>query len=81
MRPIEDAATITRRCAAIRYAHRLADLEPPTNSGHVRATLRGIRRTVGAQSAKWKAYRGGLHGNGTAFISRVVCSFTQPLRA
>src|SRR5436190_21554885 len=24
------ASTITRRCAAIRYAHRLADLEPPT---------------------------------------------------
>jgi hypothetical protein len=40
------AATITRRCAAIRYAHRLADLEPPTNSEHVRATLRGIRRTA-----------------------------------
>lgn len=29
-------------------SHRLADLEPPTNSEHVRATLRGIRRTVGA---------------------------------
>jgi integrase len=42
------ASTITRRCAAIRYAHHLADLEPPTNSDHVRATLRGIRRTVGA---------------------------------
>src|ERR1700730_8629912 len=26
------ASTITRRCAAIRYAHRLADSEPPTNS-------------------------------------------------
>ena len=25
------ASTITRRCAAIRYAHRLAELEPPTN--------------------------------------------------
>jgi integrase len=42
------ASTITRRCAAIRYAHRLADLEPPTNSESVRATLRGIRRAVGA---------------------------------
>jgi integrase len=41
------ASTITRRCAAIRYAHRLADLEPPTNSESVRATLRGIRRAVG----------------------------------
>jgi integrase len=45
-------ATITRRCSAIRYAHRLADLEPPTNSEHVRATLRGIRRTVGAAPAR-----------------------------
>jgi integrase len=34
------------------YAHRFADLEPPTNSEHVRATLRGIRRTVGAASAR-----------------------------
>jgi hypothetical protein len=46
------ASTITRRCAAIRYAHRLADLEPPTNSERVRATLRGIRRTVGAAPAR-----------------------------
>jgi hypothetical protein len=46
------ASTITRRCAAIRYAHRLAELEPPTNSERVRATLRGIRRTVGAAPAR-----------------------------
>src|SRR6516165_2707237 len=46
------ASTITRRCAAIRYAHRLADLEPPTNSEHVRATLRGIRRAIGAAPAR-----------------------------
>jgi site-specific recombinase XerD len=46
------ASTITRRCAAIRYAHRLADMEPPTNSEHVRATLRGIRRAVGAAPAR-----------------------------
>jgi hypothetical protein len=46
------ASTITRRCAAIRYAHRLADLEPPTNSERVRATLRGIRRAVGAAPAR-----------------------------
>src|SRR6202158_3903417 len=46
------ASTITRRCAAIRYAHRLADVEPPTNSERVRATLRGIRRTLGAAPAR-----------------------------
>ena len=46
------ASTITRRCAAIRYAHRLADFEPPTNSERVRATLRGIRRAIGAAPAR-----------------------------
>jgi site-specific recombinase XerC len=46
------ASTITRRCAAIRYAHRLADLDPPTHSEKVRATLRGIRRTIGAAPAR-----------------------------
>jgi site-specific recombinase XerD len=46
------ASTVTRRCAAIRYAHRLAGCEPPTGSECVRATLRGIRRTVGAAPAR-----------------------------
>jgi site-specific recombinase XerD len=40
-------STITRRVAAIRYAHTLAGHEPPTNAETVRATLRGIRRTMG----------------------------------
>src|SRR5712671_5479209 len=35
-------STISRRCAAIRYAHKLAGHEPPTNSEAVKATLRGI---------------------------------------
>src|SRR6266852_1813435 len=26
------ASTVTRRCAAIRYIHKIAELEPPTNS-------------------------------------------------
>jgi len=39
-------ATISRRLAAIRYAHKLAGHEPPTNSEAVKATLRGIRRTI-----------------------------------
>jgi hypothetical protein len=46
------ASTITRRCAAIRCTHRLADLEPPTNSERVRATLRGIRGAIGAAPAR-----------------------------
>jgi site-specific recombinase XerD len=45
-------STINRRCAAIRYAHKLAGHEPPTNSEAVKATLRGIRRTIGAAPAR-----------------------------
>jgi site-specific recombinase XerD len=41
-------STIGRRLAAIRYAHKLAGHEPPTNSEAVKATLRGIRRTAGS---------------------------------
>lgn len=41
------ASTIVRRCAAIRYAHRMAGHEPPTNAEGVRAVLRGIRRKIG----------------------------------
>ncbi len=40
-------STITRRLAAIRYAHVLAGYEPPTNSEVVKATMKGIRRTLG----------------------------------
>jgi site-specific recombinase XerC len=45
-------ATISRRLAAIRYAHKLAGHEPPTNSEAVKATLRGIRRTAGSATAR-----------------------------
>jgi len=45
-------STISRRLAAIRYAHKLAGLEPPTDSDAVRATLRGIRRTAGNAPAR-----------------------------
>jgi Phage integrase, N-terminal SAM-like domain len=41
------SATITRRAAAIRYAHRLAGHEPPTSAEAVRAMMKGIRRTIG----------------------------------
>ena len=46
------ASTIGRRLAAIRYAHKLAGHEPPTNSEAVKATLRGIRRTSGNAPAR-----------------------------
>lgn len=41
------ASTITRRCAAITYAHRLAGVPPPTLAEPVKAVLRGIRRRIG----------------------------------
>src|SRR5437016_2333532 len=41
------ASTIGRRVAAIRHAHKLAGHDdPPTNSETVKATLRGIRRSI-----------------------------------
>ena len=39
-------STISRRVAAIRYAHEIAGLSSPTTSAAVKATLRGIKRTV-----------------------------------
>lgn len=41
------ASTITRRCAAIAYAHKLAGHESPTAAEPVKAVLRGIRRKIG----------------------------------
>ena len=45
-------STIGRRVAAIQYAHRLAGHEPPTASEAVKATVRGIRRSLGAAPAR-----------------------------
>ena len=45
-------STIGRRLAAIRYAHKLAGLPLPTDDERVRATLRGIRRTLGTAAVK-----------------------------
>src|SRR5688572_7817403 len=41
------ASTITRRCASIRYMHRLARHESPTNNEALKAVLSGIRRNIG----------------------------------
>jgi site-specific recombinase XerD len=41
------ASTIGRRCAAISYAHKLAGEADPTDNEDVRATVKGIRRTIG----------------------------------
>jgi site-specific recombinase XerD len=39
-------STLGRRLAAIRYFHKLAGLPTPTDAEAVKATLRGIRRSV-----------------------------------
>lgn len=46
------ASTIARRLAAIRYAHRLQRLEPPTTDEGVRVVHRGIRRAIGTSAAQ-----------------------------
>lgn len=46
------ASTVGRRVASIRYAHRLAGFEPPTDSEPVKAVVRGIRRTRGVAAVK-----------------------------
>lgn len=40
-------STLGRRLAAIRYAHKLVGQESPTGTEGVKATLRGIKRTLG----------------------------------
>ncbi|MVT52519.1 tyrosine-type recombinase/integrase [Bradyrhizobium yuanmingense] len=46
------ASTLGRRLAAIRYAHKLANLPTPTDSEAVKATIRGIRRTIGSAKVR-----------------------------
>jgi site-specific recombinase XerD len=46
------SSTIGRRVAAIRYAHKLAGLGTPTDDERVKATVRGIRRTLGTAKSK-----------------------------
>ena len=46
------ASTLGRRVAAIRHAHKLAWFSTPTDDEVVKATLRGIRRTIGVAKAK-----------------------------
>jgi site-specific recombinase XerD len=56
-------STIGRRVAAIRYAHKLAGIEPlPTDAEGVKATVRGIRRTFGsARNKKAPAIAAKMH--------------------
>jgi site-specific recombinase XerD len=45
-------STIGRRVAAVRYAHKLAGFPLPTDDERVRATMRGVRRSLGTARAK-----------------------------
>jgi site-specific recombinase XerD len=45
-------STIGRRVAAIRYAHKIAGHAVPTDDERVKATVRGIRRTLGTAPRK-----------------------------
>lgn len=45
-------STIGRRCAAIRYAHKLAKVDDPTADEAVRAAMKGIRRRVGVAPSR-----------------------------
>ncbi|MBR0855470.1 site-specific integrase [Bradyrhizobium liaoningense] len=47
-------STIQRRVAAIRSAHQAAGFEPPTNTEGVKATMRGIRRTLRSKTTRKK---------------------------
>jgi site-specific recombinase XerD len=49
------ASTLGRRVAAIRYFHRAAGYDTPTGDEKVKATLSGIRRTIGAAPMRKKA--------------------------
>jgi len=49
------ASTLGRRLAAVRYFHRAASYETPTNDEKVKAVLSGIRRTIGAAPVRKKA--------------------------
>jgi site-specific recombinase XerD len=46
------SSTITRHASAISYVHRRAGLAPPTEHDAIKATLRGIRRTLGTRRTK-----------------------------
>jgi integrase len=46
------SSTLGRRVAALRYMHRLANLEPPTSSELVKKALRGCRRQLGSAPVK-----------------------------
>ena len=60
-------STISRRAAAIAYAHKLASFEPPINES-VKAVMRGVRRKLGtAQKGKAPATAAVVANSSSAF--------------
>lgn len=53
-------STIQRRVAAIRNFHKIAGFEPPTSTEGVKATMRGIRRTLRSKPVRKKPTTAGL---------------------
>jgi integrase len=51
-------AVCVRRISAIRYAPKLAGLLAPTDDERVKATMRGIRRTIGTSPRKKSPAKG-----------------------
>jgi hypothetical protein len=82
------ASTLGRRVAAIRYAHKLASLPEPTEAETVKATLRGIRRTIGAGkiqkapalAGRIKAMVRACPDNLAGKRDRLCCSWALPAR-
>jgi integrase len=54
-KPAPDASTLQRRLAAIGYMHKIANVPSPIGSEAIKATLSGIRRSIGAAPVRKKA--------------------------
>jgi hypothetical protein len=69
------SSTITRRCAGIRYLHRMAGYDPPTSSEAIKAVLAGTLAWHGGY-AKGTCHRRGYphyaagHARGPSWASR-----------
>ena len=70
-------STISRRAAAIAYAHKLASFEPPINES-VKAVMRGIRRKLGtAQKGEAPARRRSWRSSSSTFPMTFRASATR----
>jgi site-specific recombinase XerD len=63
-------STLSRRIAAIKYGHKLAGLPTPTDDQKVKATLSGIRGSIGT-AAEGKNAGGDCHCHGFEYTERL----------